>query len=126
MVPTRRHAILLEHVVRLKVPAITLSAEQSKGPGLRFVLFLSLRAFVYIIMIDRDMAVTKQAPRLDFLEFEISEIRGRELGCSILLLIIMSIYSGVLDVGNFIRGLTRLGRSLSLLCGLLGLLDVSS
>lgn len=76
MVPTRTHAILLKHVVRLKVPAVTLSAEMSQGLGLGLVLLLSLRAFVHIIMIDRDMAVTKQAPGLDLLEFKISKIGG--------------------------------------------------
>lgn len=124
MVPTRRHAILLRHVFRLEIPSVTLSAEMSQRLGLGLVLLLSLSAFVHINMIDRDMTVTKEAPGLHFLKIEISKIRNRELGCSILLLILISIFSGVLDVGIFIGGLTRLGCSLNVLCSP-GLLKVS-
>lgn len=72
-------------------------------------LWLYLRTLVHVIMIDRDMAVAKQASSLKSFKLEVANIMHGSFSRGVVLRIITSIRTGtIVDIRNVHRGLTRL------------------
>jgi hypothetical protein len=99
VVPTGGPAILVKHIVLFEIPLIAQSTEVTLGPRRWFRLWLDLRAFIHVIMIDRHVALAEQTLGLRLLEFGVSKIRSRASGLSASLLLVRMPLCGAVSCG---------------------------